>query len=321
LIRHAALALLLAATTATAAPICHKPVILAADAGSAAFATPHRDLPVIMARGTIGLSLTNASAETALKTNPTALKTLIQSWSGRPTGTMIGAFYSPALTPHVPPQDYQRGQDAVTATSHVETALKDGLAPFGAELDVTATTLPPDPAHELSDRQLADARLAIADLRHTTHVHTIFPWFTPNDGHYGDFGTNPRFAQQREAAQDAGGLAMDVPGGFWFAMPPAYQTTLISTIHWAQAHHVKTLFAVSPFATGPNPVAQANHDDHLLEKTQAIAHALAAAHARPDLWMVQNYAGEGSTVNRPMPETDPQSLGAVALWLSVHACD
>lgn len=296
---------------------CHipHPVYIAATAGSDAFVEPVRRLSRLIKHSNIGISLTNGSLMDAGGKN---LAVLLAAWRGHPAA--IGSFYSQALTPHVPKVDYATGTDSIGATAMLEQALAAGFHPTLVALDITTTKLKHDPGIPLSDAQLSDAKLAIQDIKAKTGARIVTPWLTPNDGIYGNFAKDVRFSNQRAAALFGGGIAIDVPTGLWFVSPPAYRNTIVSSIRWTRAHRLAVILAVSPFAAGALSIPEWNYDNKLLSQTQMLVAELALADALPTRWMVQNYGAEVTTDNRPAPESDPNSLANVAVWLSNYGC-
>jgi hypothetical protein len=264
----------------------------------------------------LGLSLSNASLEALGEKH---IEEIAKLWGG-PQSRAIGIFYSPHFTPSIPSQDYPNNRNTDTATSLLEESVRRGFIPAFAELDVTQTTIKAPKGIPLSDQQLVDTLRAITDIKKFPEIKTIFLWFAPNDGNYGDFANDPKFANQRHAALAAGGIAIDTPAGYWFEQPSAYRATIKTMIRWAARNNVITMFAVSPYGHQKDLAPQFAFDELFAINTRKIYNDLKTSFTLPTMWMVQNYGPPSSTANEPGSEAFPNSLVSVALWLRNQPC-
>ncbi len=105
----------------------------------------------------------------------------------------------------------------------------------------------------------------------------------------------------------AGGLALDVPAGYFFSREHAYREWVLDAIRWARARGLRVVHILSPHNT---------RDRFAEEAARLVAH-LRAHSALPDIFVVENYEAHPPPgyPNRVGPETAPNTALGVALAL------
>lgn len=107
--------------------------------------------------------------------------------------------------------------------------------------------------------------------------------------------------------ESAGGLALDVPAGYFFAREHAYREWVLDAIRWARARGLRVVHILSPHHTR----------DRFAEEAARLVTLLRDSSALPDTLVVENYEAHPPPgyPNRVGPETAPNTALGVALAL------
>lgn len=133
--------------------------------------------------------------------------------------------------------------------------------------------------------------------------------FAPNIPHLKDTKVSqmPEFQQ---VIQAAGGLALDVPCGYFFGREHAYREWVVDAIQWAKAHDTKVVHIASPHRS------EENYD----EDTTKLMNFLEHRNALPDIVVCENYEGKPAAdyPNRVGQESVPHEVLGVARMLQLR---
>jgi len=117
-------------------------------------------------------------------------------------------------------------------------------------------------------------------------------------------------AEFQELIQAAGGLALDVPCGYFFGREPGYREWVVDAIRWTQERDMKVIHIASPHRSAKN------YD----EDTTRLMNFLQQRHALPDIVVCENYEGKPAAdyTNRVGSESVPHEVVGVARMLQLR---
>ncbi len=176
--------------------------------------------------------------------------------------------------------------------------LDNGLHPDRANIDC-----------DFAAAGFTDEWHAYVDAARAVGIATLAPIFSPNGpgASLDPFATSPGYVSIRQAALYGGALCIDAPPVFFAQRGQAYQTFTEQELAWATQQGLRTTVILSPYGD----------DATFLADTKTFVSRLAADHAVPTEWVVENYTlGDADGIGS---DTDVSSMAGVALWVAQNA--
>lgn len=168
------------------------------------------------------------------------------------------------------------------------------------------------PTELFCDMIVSDLKNTLVDVqRIVPSISNVFPYISPNTGHFGNFDTDPYWANAKTAALNQGGFAIDMPAGFFMDNSETYRQFVVSMIQWAHKNNIVVICEITP---GDPP---ASERDFLTDLKNVVVY-LKNNSAIPNVWYIDQYFFDVSpgTDDYRSPNYSTNSILAGARWVA-----
>lgn len=160
-------------------------------------------------------------------------------------------------------------------------------------------------------------------------INYVLPYLSPNSGIYRLWASDAYWSTARSLALTQGGLAIDIPVGYYLRRPSAYKQVVKDEIAWANRNHLIAVVLLSPCSTDSSDwtiihSCSFSADPHFMTSAQEVVRQLHLANADPTIWAVGNYSEQSvspypGTDDANAPNYNPNTILAVAQWIAENA--